>query len=577
MDNDGAGHLDCLVAARVLDIIGDHIGAWCIDIHRIVGHDICSQVTEAIVHGRGAGIIVGIADTKIDRGRAGQGDDRNDDIFHGDRLLAGCGVAATIRCCPGPCNGIGMIRAGTIHGLGRYFCRSVDDRRWITIVRSGNDWWRRDRIIAGNRFIHRTSDQDGINLIQYCNGLGLLQAVSTIILEMPCPGNDGLTDTGTWLWVICIGRIQARIAIVIFIGHIAGNGRISIIGARSIRLDRGIGWYRKGWRSSILDRDRLGMGDGIATHILGCPGTGNHVVMITIPGSDHLVIGVGDHGITIVRSQQTHAADRCNRNGIAFYCLVCRHRLIPNWWGVVRDGDQLDITGHVSTRIRNGPGPFDLVLPVVQAIACHTAGAQRMRVNDDIGEFHHISIGGHPGGGSDGISIGSVLIICGTVVIDIIRNSGQRQVILVSAFQTIVADDVRWQIEGRWRGIIYCDGLHTGGVVATGICGSPGPFDRPGMRAGTRHHIVTFRNNRGHVAIIGSRGNTLGGRAQVIAALDHDIRRTSDGRWGGVLYSDGLQTGGAVVAIIRNGPGPFDRPGIRTNTWNDIIQEGDSW
>ena len=130
----------------------------------------------------------------------------------------------------------------------------------------------------------------------------------------------------------------------------------------------GTGHHRNG---GILDRDGLGMGDGIAADVLSCPGAGQGVFARTTPRSIDLIIPIGDQtrSITVVRSGQIDTTNRCNRYIVAFNGFIGRHGLIPGWRSIVNDGNGLVGRGRVPTGIFYGPGAGIVILAIVQTVA----------------------------------------------------------------------------------------------------------------------------------------------------------------------------------------------------------------
>ena len=124
----------------------------------------------------------------------------------------------------------------------------------------------------------------------------------------------------------------------------------------------------------------------------------------------------------------------------------------------------------IATWIGNCPGPVDAILAEVPIRGYRTQS--RDGVNDSIAEADGIACGGHPAGGTHGVSV---------CTIDVIRHSYRQyrweardgQIIFIATFQAIGTCPGGRCGEGRRCRIFHSDRLHMLSGITTFIGGRP--------------------------------------------------------------------------------------------------------
>ena len=232
----------------------------------------------------------------------------------------------------------------------------------------------------------------------------------------------------------------------------------------------------------------------------------------------------------------------------------------------------------IATWIGNCPGPVDAILAEVP-IRGYRTQSPGMGVNDSIAEADGIACGGHPAGGTHGVSVCTIDVISGTVIVNIGGEARDGQIIFIATFQAIGTCPGGRCGEGRRCRIFHSDRLHMLSGITTFIGGRPRSGDGIGhvvalSRISTLGRCLGVdRSLAAGPAIIGE-GQDIRGR-QSIAFLGR-IRWQGlvKGRGSGILDVDGLITAGGIATVIGGGPCSGNRILIVASARRDHIRMG---
>ncbi len=143
----------------------------------------------------------------------------------------------------------------------------------------------------------------------------MLGRVAAVIGQGPGTGNDLFSFTCSGGYNIRIGCIQGGIAVVGFIGYIAGYRYIGVISAGCIFVNCNVCRGSKCRGSIVLCRNYLYMLGRVATVISQGPGTGNDLFSFTCTGGYYIRIGCIQGGIAVV-SFIGYIAGYCNSEAL---------------------------------------------------------------------------------------------------------------------------------------------------------------------------------------------------------------------------------------------------------------------